>query len=279
MIYKTEFKQGTGWRTVVVVMAVASLVACKSTGGSNKNDPSYQSARTLPPLEVPPDLSQFPPSAEYNLPATEQRVAAAGQEPGGSQPPVSEEIQADNEEFGTPAGGGATAFSGDQQGQGAGGLSGLGEPDAVEESPEDVVPENITASLMSSEAMGPHLTVTAPFHIIWQQLGLGLDREQVSILDRDRTNGRYYIDCEAMEEAPEDGGKKKRKGWFFGFGKERGVTEICLLNVAMEDGEQGDMVSEDSAASGDIFLTTDDGKNVDSELANKFLGRIQRHFG
>ena len=62
---------------------------------------------------------------------------------------------------------------------------------------------------MSNETLGPYLTVTAPFHIIWQQLGLGLDREQVSILDRDRTNGRYYINCEAMEEAPEDGGKKK----------------------------------------------------------------------
>ena len=94
MIYNSEFKPGTGWRTVVIVMAVTSLVACKSSGGGNKNDPSYQSARTLPPLDVPPDLSQFPPSAEYNLPATEQRVAAAGQEPGGSQPPVSEEIQA-----------------------------------------------------------------------------------------------------------------------------------------------------------------------------------------
>lgn len=268
-----------GLQTIIIFCAIVALGACRSGGGgsSTRDQPSYESARTLPPLEVPPDLSQFPPSEDYSLPPTEERVSTTAP-PGDSQPPVSEEIREASRDFDTPGEGGGTAFNEDQQAERAGGLSGLGEPDAVEENPEEAVPENITASLMTSESQGPYLSVTAPFHIIWQQLGLGLDKEQVSILDRDRTNGRYYIDCEAMEEQ-EEPGKKKRKGWFFGFGKERGVTEICLLNVAMEDGGQGDLVSEDSAGSGDIFVTTDDGKNVDPELANRFLERMQRHFG
>ena len=168
----------TGWRTIILLSAIVALGACRSGGGgsSNNDQPSYQSARTLPPLEVPPDLSQFPPSDDYSLPATEERVAAAVP-PGDSQPPVSEEIREASREFGAPGEGGGTAFNQDQQAAGAGGLSGLGEPDAFEENPEEAVPENITASLMSSETQGPYLSVTAPFHIIWQQLGLGLDKE------------------------------------------------------------------------------------------------------
>jgi uncharacterized lipoprotein len=266
------------WQAIIIISVVALMSACKSGGGGSSDEQTYQSARTLPPLDVPPDLSQFPPSEEYSQPATEERVTAAAQIPEDSQPPVSEEIRDESQAFGEPGESGGTAFSEDQQGEAVGGLVGVAEPDAVEENPEDFVPENITTSMMSNDSLGPYLSVTAPFHIIWQQLGLGLDMEQVSILDRDRTNGRYYIDCESMEEEAEPG-EKKRKGWFFGFGKERKATDICLLNVAMDDGRQGDLVSEDSPGSGDIFLTTDDGKNVDPEKANRFLERMQRHFG
>jgi uncharacterized lipoprotein len=274
---------GGAWKLACLIVCVALFAACKSSGGgnnSNSEQPSYQTARTLPPLDVPPDLSQFPPSGEYVLPATEDRQDVAGAQATGNLPPVSEEIQEASPGFDQPSSGGA-AFGDDGSAEGydegLGALSGIGEPDATEEVVE-FDPQDMTVNLQESEEGGPYLVVTAPFHIIWQQLALGLDREQVSILDRDRTNGRFYIDCSTIEEPLEDG-KKKRKGWFFGFGKERGETEICLLNVVMEGGAQGDIVGENSATKGDIFLTTDEGDSVDEELASQFLERIQRHFG
>jgi outer membrane protein assembly factor BamC len=49
-------------RCVICLLAVAMMVGCG--GGKRGKKVDYDSARTLPPLEIPPDLSSLPPDAQ-----------------------------------------------------------------------------------------------------------------------------------------------------------------------------------------------------------------------
>ena len=74
-----------------------------------------------------------------------------------------------------------------------------------------------------------------PVHIVWQTVGLTLDRLAVPVSDRDRSNGIYFVDCLAAS-----GREIKKKRWWNVLSRDDSSDiAVCELSIVQE----GDNVS------------------------------------
>ncbi|HKK05301.1 MAG TPA: outer membrane protein assembly factor BamC [Gammaproteobacteria bacterium] len=106
------------------------------------------------------------------------------------------------------------------------------------------------------------LEVSEVFARTWRRTGLALDRLGVTVEDRDRSNGLYYI------RLPKDFFKEKDKGWLaslFGGDKQKTPPQKFQLRIA------------DHGATTAVQVLSKDGEADDSQVARHILDRLQTY--
>ncbi|MDX5333425.1 MAG: outer membrane protein assembly factor BamC [Gammaproteobacteria bacterium] len=83
MRFTTAGRLAPALLTAGLVLGAVQLAGCSSTGDARTLD--YETSTTLPPLEVPPDLSALDVDDSYAMPAGGGRVSAARVDQGGDQ--------------------------------------------------------------------------------------------------------------------------------------------------------------------------------------------------
>lgn len=153
----------TPLRLVAAATAGLLLTGCGLTDfiTGDPQEKEYKTAETLPPLEIPPDLTGL---------ETDQALVV----PGRDQPPAS------------ASGGVVTRPLNTSPIQGA----------PIQAAEEPAEPARLTTDL----AGGTRLNLAQDFPRAWREVGMALNGEEIQIQDRDRNRGIYYIDYPVMPE-------------------------------------------------------------------------------
>lgn len=77
----------------------------------------------------------------------------------------------------------------------------------------------------------PRLNTSHPVHIVWQSVGLTLQRLNIPVTDLDRNSGVYFVDCLAAS-----GEEIKKKRWWNILSKDESIdAAVCELSIAEEN--------------------------------------------
>ena len=175
----------------LIILACALMVAC--SGVRERSTVPYQQAEVRPPLSVPEGMTAVRPNPENQLPESGRTDASAARQ----NPPTA-------------------------------GLQDREERIAVQTPEPEVAPAatEIIRSIVVME-QEPILYTDHPVHVAWQTVGLGLERLNVPVVDRDRSAGKYYVDCVAAS------GKepKKRRWWNVFSRRNNDQSPQCELSV------------------------------------------------
>lgn len=147
-------------RALVLVLTLPLLGGCGVLSGLLGHDPQeqqYQKAESLPPLEVPPDLTGAADSAVLVVPGVDDG-SAPGRASGGDD--ASSGVAAPPEQLAGDAGQAGPAGPRIERGSDG----------------------------------APRLVVTEDFARAWRTVGKALEAAEMKVDDRDRTRGLYFVD-------------------------------------------------------------------------------------
>lgn len=140
-----------------VLLLLPLLTGCGALSGLLSHDPQeqqYKNAESLPPLEVPPDLTGAGGSSALVVPGVDDGGAAHG---------------ADNAD-GSGAAPPPEQLAGDAGGQPA------------------------TARIEQGPEGAPRLVVPEDFSRAWRSVGKAIEAAEMKVDDRDRSRGLYFVD-------------------------------------------------------------------------------------
>ncbi|MGA8864980.1 MAG: outer membrane protein assembly factor BamC [Gallionella sp.] len=153
-------------------VVLVSLVGCSMFGNTSKHLDYAAEAKSIPPLEVPPDLSRPATDDHYQIPvgavATSSASASLGQVPS----VIATAASADSSRSGNPA---ASAVA------------------ATSATPVNAVEPAGLASLREISGGNTVIVMNDPFDRSWRKVGLALESAGLVVEDRDREKGIYYL--------------------------------------------------------------------------------------
>jgi uncharacterized lipoprotein len=182
----------------IIVGMMFFLVACGTMDRLDTGEAvAYKEAQIRPPLAVPEGLNEVPLNPANEL----QQLSSVDQAAESRIPPSAglvEKAVIEEESSGLAA-----------------------EPEVSSDEPI------ITVVITGRDA---RLNTSHPVHIVWQAVGLGLQRLTIPITDRDRSNGLYFVDClSASGEEP-----KKKRWWSILSKDDSTEPAVCELSIAEE---------------------------------------------
>jgi len=174
------------------------LVACGSMERLETGEAvAYKEAKIRPPLAVPEGMNEVPLNPANEL----QQISVVEQAAESRIPPNAGLVEKADIEA---------------------------ESDALVAEPEVSAAEPIITVVITGR--NPRLNTSHPSHIVWQAVGLGLQRLAVPVSDRDRSNGIYFVDCLAAS-----GQEIKKKRWWNILSKDEATEPaICELSITEE---------------------------------------------
>ncbi len=153
-------------------VVLVSLVGCGMFGNASKHLDYAAQAKSIPPLEVPPDLSRPATDDRYQIPVG--AIAAASAPASLEQVPsvIATAASADSGRSGNPA---ASAVA------------------ATSATPVNAVEPAGLASLREISGGNTVIVMNDPFDRSWRKVGLALESAGLVVEDRDREKGIYYL--------------------------------------------------------------------------------------
>ena len=153
-------------------VVLVSLVGCGMFGNASKHLDYAAQAKSIPPLEVPPDLSLPATDDRYQIPVG--AIAAASAPASLEQVPsvIATAASADSGRSGNPA---ASAVA------------------ATSATPVNAVEPAGLASLREISGGNTVIVMNDPFDRSWRKVGLALESAGLVVEDRDREKGIYYL--------------------------------------------------------------------------------------
>lgn len=160
------------WQIGFFCVALVSLVGCKSLGLGGKRVDYGAEAGQVPALEVPPDLTVPPSDERYKLPqGDDEGVATYSQyRKGGAAAQASDAKEASPSEASTPS----AAVASSATKINASGPAG-------------------SASLEEIFDGSKIIVVNDAFDRSWRRVGLAIERAGLSVEDKDRARGIYFL--------------------------------------------------------------------------------------
>ncbi|MBT5031615.1 MAG: outer membrane protein assembly factor BamC [Proteobacteria bacterium] len=202
------------WVLAVVGLSLVAACGTASRMGAGRRV-AYEEAEIRPPLLVPEGLDAVPLNPANELPDTSSDDQIVEQ-----REPPSTGLDEKIEE--TP-----NVSASDSESASASGS---------ESSSAEIMTETMTETMtIVVTGENQRLNSAHPVHIVWQTVGLALDRLAVPVSDRDRSNGIYFVDCLAAS-----GREIKKKRWWNVLSRgDSPDISVCELSIVQE----GDNVS------------------------------------
>lgn len=208
---------------LALVFALPQLSGCGALGGLLGHDPQekqYREAESLPPLEVPPDLTGIADSNALVVPGVDDGSVTQG--------------------LGT---------------EGEGGLFTSPPPEHMD------VDAGPAGPRIERGAEGvPRLVVTEDFSRAWRTVGKALEAAEMTVDDRDRSRGLYFVDYKHRQLR----GRVARTLMFWG--DKESNRKQRLLVLLQSDGEHTNVLVFDEKE-----------KLVTALLAEEVLRKIQQN--
>ncbi len=170
-------------------LTAAIVSGCGARGGADNayeaEVPAYKTSRSIPPLEVPADLSQGAAQERLRIPASgTSAIGTPVQEP--STASVAQSARS----------------------------SALGAAAPARPTTPSTAPQRPPRATLSSDADGAMVVLTEDFTRAWRRTGVALNRLDFTVVDRDRSTGVFYVrysDPDAPK--PEKGFLSSLKFW------------------------------------------------------------------
>ena len=153
-------------------VVLVSLVGCSMFGNASKHLDYAAEAKSIAPLEVPPDLSRPASDDRYQIPAGTVAATSASASLGQVPSVIATTAAADSSRSGTPA---ASAVA------------------ATTAAPVNTIEPAGLASLREISGGNTVIVMNDPFDRSWRKVGLALESAGLVVEDRDREKGVYYL--------------------------------------------------------------------------------------